>query len=62
MKVIKYTPETVTIEKDGSVLIYNLDEVRRKAIYDESVMEVLREYVMEVLREYVRFKLEERSK
>lgn len=54
MKIIRYTPETVTVEKDGSVLVYNLDEVRRKAIYDESVMGVL--------KEYVRFKLEERGK
>lgn len=53
MKILRYNPETVTVEKDGSVLVYNLDEIRRKAIHDDAVMEVL--------REYVKFKLQQRG-
>lgn len=53
MKILRYNPETVTVEKDGSVLVYNLDEIRRKAIRDEGLMEVL--------REYVKFKLQQRG-
>lgn len=53
MKILRYNPETVTVEKDGSVLVYNLDEIRRKAIHDDAMMEVL--------REYVKFKLKQRG-
>lgn len=52
MKILRHNPETVTVENNGSVLIYNLDELRRKAIYDSNLSEIL--------KLYVKFKIEER--
>lgn len=54
MKILRHTPETVTVEKDGNVLVYNLDEIRRKAIYDESLMAIL--------TEFVRYRIEQRDR
>lgn len=55
MKILKHTPPTITVSmENGNVLVYNLDEIRRKAIYDEKLMEVL--------GEFVRWRIEQRNK
>lgn len=55
MKILKHTPPTITVSlENGSVLVYNLDEIRRKAIYDDKLMEVL--------GVFLEWKIEQRNK
>lgn len=53
MKILTHTPETITVEKNGVVRVYNLDELRRKAIHDDELMEVL--------GAFIRFRLKQRA-
>lgn len=50
MKILSHTPETVTVDHDGKVLIHNLDKIRANAIYGERDMEILREFLKYRLR------------